>query len=171
MKRLRQLNPGELRAALRVAEHGLIDARFLHRLHAVLLVSLDCSCQQVAGWFGDDARSVQRWSLACEQGGIEGLRNHHAGGRPGRLPPTEQVQLMLDLSREPVSLGFTQTRWSGKLVALHLEHSFGVSLSQRRCQSLLRQQKPQTPAGGVAPGLPKDLGCQRKIGRALEPSV
>lgn len=150
MKRLRQLDPGELRAALRVAEQGLIDSRFLHRLHVVLLVSLDCSCQQVAAWFGDDPRSVQRWSLACERDGVEGLRNHHAGGRPGRLTAAEQVQMMLDLSREPISQGFTQTRWSGKLVALHLERRFGVALSQRRCQALLQQQKRRTPAGGVA---------------------
>ena len=150
MKRLRQLDPGDLRTALRLAEHGLIDSRFLHRLHVVLLVSLDCSCQQVADWFGDDPRSVQRWSLACEREGVEGLRNHHAGGRPGRLTPIEQVQLTLDLSSEPVCHGFTQTRWSGKLVALHLERRFGVTLSQRRCQSLLQQQKLRTPAGDVA---------------------
>lgn len=139
MKRLRQLDPGELRTALRLVEDQPCDPRYLHRLHGVLLVSLGCSCQQVANWFGDDPRSVQRWSLACERGGVAGLRDHHAGGRPGCLSPAEQAQLMLDLRLQPDCLGFTQARWSGKLVAQHLARRFGVTLSQRRCQSLLQQ--------------------------------
>ena len=139
MKRSRALHPDELHRALRQADNGNCDSRFLHRLHVVLLVSLGCSCHQVATWFGDDRRSVQRWSLACEREGVEGLREHHAGGRPGCLTATEQLQLTLDLHGEPACQGFTHARWSGKLVALHLERRFGVRLSQRRCQSLMQQ--------------------------------
>ncbi len=139
MKRLRQLDALALQALLREAQRaGGDDARYLHRLHAVLLVSQGCGCQQVADWFGDDLRSVERWSRACELKGSAALCQHHGAGRPARLPPELQGRWQQDVALPPAAQGYDHARWSGKLLALHLSRKFGVLFSQRHCQSLLR---------------------------------
>ena len=139
MKRLRSLDADALRAALRLAQHaGGGHAHYLHRLHAVMLVSQGCSCQQVADWFGDDLRSVERWSRACELAGAEALGDHHGAGRPARLSAALQAQWQQDVALPPAVQGYDHARWSGKLLARHLSRKFNVVFSQRHCQSLLR---------------------------------
>lgn len=142
MHRLRPLNLDSLRTALAAPASRSPEWRYAHRLHAVLLVGVGHSCYQVASWLGDDARSIERWVQAFERQGVDGLKSHPGSGRPARLTPAQRAQLALDLSGEPVDLGFTQAHWSGKLLARHLERQFGIQLSQRHCQRLLLQRPP-----------------------------
>ena len=139
MRRLRPPSEDALRAALASAVQRSGELRFIHRLHAVLLVSKGCSCYEVAHWFGDDPRSVERWIHAYEKSGVEGLRDHLHAGRPAHLMLLQLQQLALDLAGDPSLAGHSQSRWSGKLLALHLESNYGVSLSQRHCQRLVQR--------------------------------
>ncbi len=107
----------------------------------MLLVSQGRSCYEVAHWFDEDPRTVERWVHAFVVGGADGLVDHHHGGRPGRLTGSQLQQLALELALDPRQAGYPQSRWSGKLLALHLERSYGVSVSVRQCQRML---------GGVA---------------------
>ena len=50
--------PATLRAALTELCAEGAELRLAHRLHALLLVSLGRSCQEVAGWFGENPRTV-----------------------------------------------------------------------------------------------------------------
>lgn len=138
MHRLRPLNPDSLRAELAATACRSVELRYAHRLHAVLLVGVGHSCYQVALWLGDDARSIERWVHAFEAQGVDGLKGHPGSGRPARLTPGQRAQLALDLASEPGDHGYSQPRWSGKLLAQHLAKQFGVGLSQRRCQRLLQ---------------------------------
>jgi transposase len=50
------------------------EARYDHRLHAVLLVTQGRSCHQVAKDLGDSPRSVQYWVNRFEERGFIGLQ-------------------------------------------------------------------------------------------------
>ena len=141
MHRLQPLAQDCLRAALAGALRDSGELRFLHRLHAVLLVSVGQSCYAVARWFGENPRTIERWVHAYETYGEGGLREHHHGGRQSALTPLQIGSLQYDLATPPPACGFAQPRWSGKLLARHIETRFGVRLSLRQCQRLLQQAR------------------------------
>lgn len=137
MRRLRPSGESDLRTILAAASHGSEELRFLHRLHAVLLVSAGRNCYEVAQWFGENPRSIERWVHAYETVGEDGLHAHHRGGGNTRLTVQQLGELALDLGSLPSACGYTQDRWSGKLLARHIQNRFGVQLSLRHCQRLL----------------------------------
>ncbi len=141
MRRLQPPIENALRAAVVSALHRSGEMRFMHRLDAVLLVSLGHSCYEVARWFGENARSVERWVHAYELHGPDGLHEHPHAGRPTQLTPQQSQHLAPELAGEPGASGYPQLRWSGKLLARHVELKYGVHLSLRHCQRLLRDAK------------------------------
>ena len=141
MRRLRTKNEDALRSELKSGAGGSIELRCAHRLHAVLLVSVGRSCYEVARWLGNDARSVERWVHAYTLLGADGLRDGPHGGRPARLTPPTARQLALELNAGPGSCGYPQPSWSGKLLARHVLHRYGIRLSVRHCQRLLKEAK------------------------------
>lgn len=155
-----------LRTLLAGALHRSTPMRYLHRLHAVLLVSIGRSCYEVARWFGDDPRSIERWVHAFAQSGEDGLRDHHIGGRRSRLQLQQLDALARDLAQAPAALGYHHARWSGKLIAHHVQARFGVRLSARQCLRLRRPDlRRDKPNGDSVPGrarcaTPIDSRCQ-----------
>jgi transposase len=139
MRKLQPVCDDAFRAALAASARATDEARFVHRLHVVLLVGLGHNCYEVAQWASADPRSVERWVHAYLAGGAEMLRDHHCGGRPGSLTDAQWHQLGSDLAQSPAALGYGQTGWSGKLLARHLEHSCHLRLSLRHCQRLLQR--------------------------------
>lgn len=112
-------------------------ARYLHRLHAVLLVSVGHSCAVVAHGLGLSPRTVERWARAFEVEGVDALHYARAHGRPSSLSPEQRRQLLRELGRPPAALGYGQLRWSGKLLARHLEQQYAMKVGPRQCQRWL----------------------------------
>lgn len=140
MRRLKlPVNDDVLRAELSNALRGSREALFLHRLHAILLVSSGCSCYEVANWFGENPRSVERWIHAYDREGVTGLHDRARSGRASLVTRLMQQQLMQDLHDVPCACGYAHPRWSGKLLARHLETRFGLNLGERQCQRLLHR--------------------------------
>ena len=148
MHRLPLPDSGLLRSALAAQVKRSRELRLMHRLHAVLLVSLGRSCYEVAHWFGQDPRSVERWVHAFVDSGAAGLRDHDRCGRPARLSTQQRLQLESELEAAPAACGYAHPLWSGKLLVRHLESHYGVTLSLRVCQRLLQDQA--RTQGGVA---------------------
>jgi transposase len=128
-----------LRELLRSVVSASDEQRFLHRLHCALLVAEGRSCYEVARWFGEDPRTVERWVHALDMNGIEGLKEHHAGGRPARISAGLLESLTLDLCEAPDRAGYPEPAWSGRLLKRLLEDRYGIKLSPRQCQRLLRR--------------------------------
>ena len=126
-----------LRKSLGVELRASASARFLHKLHCVLLVTNGMSSCGVADKFGESARSVQRWVKAFEAGGIETLRDEPHTGRTSRLPASCLELLLSDLRSLPTTLGYSEACWTGILVAKHLALRYDVCLGTRQCQRLL----------------------------------
>ncbi|BBJ24473.1 helix-turn-helix domain-containing protein [Candidatus Nitrotoga sp. AM1P] len=115
------------------------EAHFLHRLHCVLLVAEGRSCYEVARWLGNNPRTVERWVHALNEHGMAGLRKHHSGGRPTKLVDKQMQRLALDLQKPPRVCGYSEREWNGKLLVLHLEGCYGIKLSIRQCQRIMRR--------------------------------
>jgi hypothetical protein len=64
---------------------GNEEAKFIHRLHGVLLFSVkeDESCDSIGALFGNSPRTVSNWIKRInETGDIESLRSKKQSGRP-----------------------------------------------------------------------------------------
>ena len=141
MRKLEVSDTTILQATLKkeIAHHS--EQRFLHRLHCVLLVGHGFSCYQVAEWFDEHPRTVERWVHYFQEYGIVGLRDEQKTGRPTKVRDDQLRQLVNDILTDPVELGYGLRTWGGKLLHVHLERCYGVKLSVRQCQRLLRQLK------------------------------
>lgn len=139
MHKLKPSETAPIRAALgQILLHDE-QARFGHRLHVVLLVGLGFSCYEVAGWFGEHPRTIERWVTAYEAGGLAALCHHQHAGRPSLLSPPELSRLAGELHAPPATLGYPQPHWSGKLLVRHLKRCYGRDIGVRQGQRLLRE--------------------------------
>lgn len=141
MKKLEVACPDVIRLAVQQEVFRSNESRYLHRLHALLLISSGQSSQQVSELFGEDRRTVQRWVHRFEADGLDGLREGEHVGRPASLNERQWERLQRDIAREPSSTDVKPRRWNGKLLAEHLQDKYSVTLGVRQCQRILRQSR------------------------------
>ena len=115
------------------------QARYDHRLHAVLMVAQGMSCRSVAELLGDSPRSVAYWVNRFEAEGLSGLADANRPGRPSRLDEQQLQQIQEALRSSPADFGLTANLWDGKLLSHFIGQRFGVNLGVRQCQRLFRQ--------------------------------
>ena len=70
------------------------DARYDHRLHAVLLVAKGMKCPAVADYLGDPERTVRLWIRRYQEDGLQGLIENERSGRPPRITQ-KQMQCLI----------------------------------------------------------------------------
>jgi transposase len=115
------------------------EARYDHRLHAILMVAQGMSCRKVAGLLGDSSRTVAYWVARFESEGLSGLADADRTGRPRRLDE-HQIHLIQDaLGSNPAEYGLRSNLWDGKLLSHFIAQKFGVQLGVRQCQRLFRR--------------------------------
>jgi transposase len=115
------------------------EARYDHRLHAILMVAQGISCRNVAQLLGDSPRTVAYWVKRFEAEGLSGLADADRSGRPRRLDE-QQIQLIeLALRSHPSQYGLAGNLWDGKLLSHFIAQQFSVDLGVRQCQRLFRR--------------------------------
>ena len=115
------------------------EARYDHRLHAILMVAQGMGCRNVAQLLGDSPRTVAYWVKRFEAEGLSGLADADRSGRPSRLDE-QQIQLIeLALRSHPSQYGLAGNLWDGKLLSHFIDQQFGIQLGVRQCQRLFRQ--------------------------------
>ena len=115
------------------------QARYDHRLHAILLVAQGMSCRQVSNLLGDSPRAVAYWVQRFENEGLSGLADADRGGRPCRLNDMQIEQIQQALRKSPSDYGLTAHIWDGKLLSYFIKDQFDIELCVRQCQRLFRQ--------------------------------
>lgn len=115
------------------------EARYDHRLHAVLLVAQGMSCRGVAGVLGDAPRTVAYWLKRFEEEGLSGLTDADKSGRPGRLSKKQMKRISEAIRKAPEKSGLAQGAWDGKTLSAFIESKFEITLGVRQCQRLFRQ--------------------------------
>jgi transposase len=156
MKRIEFGNPERMKEILRREIRRSDEARYDHRLHAVLLAIDGRSPYEVAELLGDAPRSVYYWINLFREAGLNGLREEKRPGRPMRLTDKQGKALAKDLVRSPEDFGHGQPIWDGALLSHHLQKNFGISLGVRQCQRMfhhlgMRLLRPRTSPKGADP--------------------
>ena len=115
------------------------DARYEHRLHAVLLVAQGMSCIRVGELLGDSSRAVENWVKSFNKLGLQGLYDLPIQGRPSRISDILLQEINEVLHNTPEKQGLNYAIWDGKSLSYWLQNCKGVSLGTRQCQRIFRQ--------------------------------
>lgn len=115
------------------------EARYDHRLHAVLLVAQSMTCPEAAKFLGDSTRTVQYWVHRFEKEGFAGLADADRPGRPQKLSEYQIDEINKALRRLPCEFGLNTNAWDGKTLSKFIDKEFNVKLGVRQCQRLFRQ--------------------------------
>ena len=121
---------------------GNEQARFIHRLHGVLLFSEkeDESCDSIGALFGNSPRTVSNWIKRINAtGDIESLRSKKQPGRPSRLSEEQRMELQRVIQESPEKHGIAINVWDGKSLSAYIEKKYGIIMKTRTCQRLFHQ--------------------------------
>jgi len=134
------------------------DARYDHRLHAILLVAQGLSGHEVARLLGDSPRTVQYWVSRFVDEGLAGLVELERPGRPSRLSEEQLEEVDRVLRGSPSQYGLTGNLWDGKSLSAFIKKRWGITLGVRQCQRLFRQlgfrlRKPRPQIASADPVL------------------
>ena len=122
------------------------EARYIHRLHGVLLVLLGLSTVKAGKLLGDPQRTVAHWVIQFRKHGLAGLRDAEKLGRPETLSPAEKETLVRALAKSPRESGMKADAWTNIIVASFLQKQFSVTLTIRQCSRLMQALKNQPKA-------------------------
>ncbi len=139
VRKLVLVNADEVRALIEACGLRSPAQRLNHKLHCALLVAEGRSCYEVARWFGESPRTIERWVLAFGQSGSPGLETRSCAGRPARLNASALEGLLRDLATSPAVFGYSAQVWSPKLLMLHLGRGYKINLGLRQCQRAWRR--------------------------------
>jgi transposase len=109
------------------------EARYDHRLHALLMVAQGLPCTKVAELLGDSPRTVAYWVNCFENEGLAGLADAERPGRPRRLNEQHLSQIQDALRSSPQENGLNANIWDGKLLSHFIKKQFGIDLGVRQC--------------------------------------
>jgi len=115
---------------------------------AVDRVSEGYDIAEVAEFLGVHPASVRKWWKAYRQHGAAGLAAKPVPGRPPKLTPAREVQVIGWLRKNPASFGFATELWTAARVAQVIERKWGVKfhpnyLSEWLTRRDVTPQKPQ----------------------------
>lgn len=113
------------------------DVKTRERLHAVILELKDYSREEIANILSTTRATVWRWIKRFNKGGVNGLRDKHKTGRPGKMGAEEKKRLREELKKSPREAGYTFDSWSTKLVLHHLKEKYSVTYHPRYIQRFL----------------------------------
>lgn len=138
------------------------EARYDHRLHAVLLVAQGMSCPEAAKFFGDSTRTVQHWVHRFENEGFGGLADSDRPGRPQKLSEYQIDEVNRALRCSPHDFDINTNTWDGKTLSEFIDKELNVKLGVRQCQRIFRQlgfrlRKPRPLIAKADPGQQLDF--------------
>lgn len=139
MKKLSISDPDLMVLALQDEIRRTEEARYDHRLHAMLLVAQGMSCRKAAALLGDSPRTVQYWVRRFEEEGLSGLVDDERRGRPRRLNQEQLDRIASVLRDSPSQAGMPANLWDGKTVSAFILKEWNIVLGVRQCQRLFRQ--------------------------------
>jgi transposase len=121
------LTAGELRAAGAKAR----DAKAARRMLAIALVLEGKDRQTAAETCGMDRQTLRDWVHRYNAGGLAGLKNRKAPGRPSRLTAQQKAELAALVEKGPDAEKDGVVRWRCADLKRRIEEMFGVTLHER----------------------------------------
>jgi len=139
MKALTISDAGKMILALQDEIRRFQEARYDHRLHAVLLIAQGVTCPEAAALLGDSPRTVQYWVRRFEDEGFAGLADTDRPGRPRKLNAQQLAGVNKALRGPPRKFDLSTNGWDGKTLSAFIKQQYNIDLGVRQCQRLFRQ--------------------------------
>jgi len=114
------------------------EAKYDHRLHAMLLIANGMRCPQAATMLGDSERTVRYWVQQFNEEGLQGLIDSERLGRSSRLSDRHMDQIGQTLRQSPNEVGMTGGIWDGKTLSAYIKKKYKIDMGVRQSQRLLR---------------------------------
>lgn len=114
------------------------EARYDHRLHAILMIAQGMSCPRVADVLGDGERTVRYWVQQFNEDGLQGLIEVEREGRPRRLSDRQLAHIGTVLRKQPKEVGMSGGIWDGKSLSAYIKQRYDIEIGVRQCQRLFR---------------------------------
>ena len=114
---------------------------------AVARVKEGRSQQEVAEFLGVSPGTVSGWMKAYRERGSKGLLAKPHPGRPRRLNPEQEREVVSWFSRSPTEFGFPNELWTAGRVAQLIRRTFRIRFHPRYVSHWLAQRRitPQKP--------------------------
>ena len=96
------------------------------RRRAIALLRAGKTYQSVAATLNVSISSVVRWAQGFRAGGASALRPKPAPGRPPRLSPEQQQELLRLLKSGPLAASYTTDLWTLPRIAKLIQKHFGI---------------------------------------------
>jgi transposase len=114
------------------------EAKYIHRLHGVLLVLLGLSTVKAGELLGVPQRTIAHWAVRYKTLGVSGLRDPARIRRRYKLTDEQQNRIAGLLARKPAEAGMGEGAWTGALLAEYLSKTFEIEYTPRHCTRLIR---------------------------------
>ena len=114
------------------------EAKYDHRLHAILLVANGMNCPQAATMLGDSERTIRYWVQQFNEEGLQGLIDIDRLGRPSRLSDRQMNQIGKTLRKSPKDVGMAGGIWDGKTLSAYIKKKYKIDMGVRQSQRLFR---------------------------------
>lgn len=114
------------------------EAKYDHRLHAILLVANGMNCPQAATMLGDSERTIRYWVQQFNEEGLQGLIDIARLGRPSRLSDRHMNQIGQTLRKSPNEVGMAGGIWDGKTLSAYIKKNYEMDIGVRQSQRLFR---------------------------------
>ena len=114
------------------------EAKYDHRLHAMLLIANGMRCPQAATMLGDSERTVRYWVQQFNEEGLQGLIDSERLGRSSRLSDRHMDQIGQTLRQSPNEVGMAGGIWDGKTLSAYIKKNYEMDIGVRQSQRLFR---------------------------------
>ncbi|KAA6327823.1 hypothetical protein EZS27_023213 [termite gut metagenome] len=117
------------------------DEKFFQgvRLYAVYQIAKGRSAEELEELYNVSHKSVCNWVHRYNSEGLQGLIDRLRAGRPSRLNQGQQDALRRAVSGSPEKQGYSSETWTGAMLILYIEKTFGVSYKQAQIYNLLHK--------------------------------
>ncbi|WP_170130908.1 winged helix-turn-helix domain-containing protein [Deinococcus yavapaiensis] len=124
------------------------------RLAAVPMLEARRPLPEIAAELGVHRHTVEKWSMKYNHGGPDALKRTVSSGRPPRLTPEQEQQLLDALALGCAHHGFPAEQWTMKRVCVVVERLFGVKYH-------VDGLRPKMRALGLTPQKPTKRAIER----------
>jgi len=121
------------------------NARYDHRLHAILLIAQGLSSRRTAQLLGDSPRIISYWVRRFNKRGFKGLEEGCHSGRPSRLNNVQLEEISNALKKSPVVYNYSKSSWDGETLRKFILDRWNIKLGIRQCQRIVKISKNQSP--------------------------
>ena len=123
------------------------DSKFHYKVTVVSLVLHGMPIKEVVKNTKVGIRTIQEWVKIADEQGCNALRPKKSPGRARSLNQAQEAEVKQAVLSDPEEYGYCV--WEGKTVAAWIQKQFGITISVRACQYLLKRLgfsriRPQT---------------------------